>query len=413
MLARETMDRELGDLLTEHRLLVDNYAGALLLFDTELRYLIVGGTNLEVVGWTRQALEGRTIWDAFPSATATALEPMYRAVLGGESLAFDMAFEARTYEVEIVPVRQRHSDVVVAGLSSTRDVTIERQVAAALDEAQECFRTAFDHAPIGMAIVELDGRYRSVNPALCGITGHSEIELCRQPFEPDGQDAAVNSSQLQDLRDGQGGSSEVERQYPHARGHLIWIRVSVSLVRNGDGTARYFIAQVQDISEHKRQEAALRRQAERDGLTGLWNRHRLEQELAISRELAEHHGSISSVILLDLDDLKAINDTFGHQAGDDALRRVGETISAGIRGTDVACRYGGDEFAVILPHTDSNLARQLAERLIADIARQRIVSGDHVVAISVSAGVADTTTGPDAVPAADEALYQAKRRRRS
>ncbi|MCU1359745.1 MAG: domain S-box, partial [Ilumatobacteraceae bacterium] len=173
---------ELWDGSISGRLAVDNHAGAIMLFDVDLRYQLVGGTNLDVVGWSREQVEDRTIWEAFPAATATALEPAYRSALAGHAVSFDMPFEERTYHVDIVPVRRGGSDEIIAGLSSTRDVTIEREIARALDEAQETFRMAFADAPIGMVIVELDGRFRSVNRSLCDITGYTEVELCVRNF---------------------------------------------------------------------------------------------------------------------------------------------------------------------------------------------------------------------------------------
>ncbi len=385
------------------RLVVDNYAGALMLFDTDLRYRLVGGARLEAIGWTREQLEGRTIWEAFPAATAAQLEPSYRAALRGDQASFDMPFEDRTYHVEVVPVRRGDDDVVVAGLSSTCDVTIERVISRALDEAQETFRMAFANAPIGMVIVELDGRYRSVNRALCDISGYSEADMCTRSFTElvVGDDIRVTTEQMGTLSSHDARANDVEVQLRHADGHLVWVVLSATLVRDRSGAPSFFIGQVQDITARKQQEVVLRQQAERDGLTGLWNRHRFDAELARSRSLVDRGGEPVSVILLDLDGLKVINDTHGHQCGDDALRRVGAVIGAGIRDSDVACRYGGDEFALILPNTSDDVAAVLTDRLLADIGRQRLVVGEQLVSLSASAGVAAITRGADPIAMAD------------
>ncbi|MET0579315.1 MAG: diguanylate cyclase [Ilumatobacteraceae bacterium] len=395
------------------RVVADSFVGALMLFDTDLRYRFAGGTNLGATGWTRDQLEGHTIWEAFPAGTANVLEPVYRSALTGEAASFDINYDGRTYCTDVVPVRDGGGSAIVGGMVTTRDVTIEREISRALDEAQETFRMAFANAPIGMVIVELDGRYRSVNRALCDISGYSEAEMRARGFAEliEGDDVRVSGEQLAVLHDGR--SSDVEVQLRHARGHLVWVVMSASLVTDSTGAPLFFIGQVQDITERKRQEHVLRHQAERDSLTGLWNRHRFEQELSRSRALADRGGETGAVLLLDLDGLKVINDTYGHRCGDDALRRVGEVIAAGVRDSDVACRYGGDEFAVILPNTRGDVAVRLSERLLADIARQRLVVGECVVAISASAGIAEITRGVDPVAEADTALYDVKRARRT
>ncbi|MDP9404704.1 MAG: GGDEF domain-containing protein [Actinomycetota bacterium] len=158
--------------------------------------------------------------------------------------------------------------------------------------------------------------------------------------------------------------------------------------------------------------AALRAEVERladtDGLTGLANRRVFQ--LALSRELAlaQRRGEPCTLVLLDVDHFKAVNDTYGHQAGDDVLRRVGLALAQAARGTDVPARYGGEEFAVILPACSPVRARAVAERL-----RVAVVAGAGDVPVTLSAGVAtyphDAGDEVSLVAAADRALYRAKR----
>jgi diguanylate cyclase (GGDEF)-like protein len=160
--------------------------------------------------------------------------------------------------------------------------------------------------------------------------------------------------------------------------------------------------------------AALERDALTDALTGLFNRRCLESVL--TREVARRrrHGATSSVALLDLDGFKAANDRFGHGVGDAVLRALGELICRHLRAEDIPCRYGGDEFGVVLPDTDQSHARIVAQRIRAD-ARTHFAehaAGGRKVAVTVSVGVA--TFGPTCgtlhalLKAADGALYEAK-----
>jgi diguanylate cyclase (GGDEF)-like protein len=153
-------------------------------------------------------------------------------------------------------------------------------------------------------------------------------------------------------------------------------------------------------------------QATLDSLTGLANRRTLDEELALEWRRAHRVGDSLAFVLLDLDDFKAVNDSHGHQAGDAVLRAVGETLGAGVRQVDLAGRYGGEEFALILPETDLRGALRLAERLRVKLESTSVelASGEtlHATA-SFGVGVNDELASPEElVGAADEALYAAK-----
>lgn len=155
-------------------------------------------------------------------------------------------------------------------------------------------------------------------------------------------------------------------------------------------------------------QAEVERLADTDGLTGLANRRVFQ--LALSRELAlaQRRGKPCTLVLLDVDHFKAVNDTHGHQAGDEVLRRVGLAMAEAARGTDVAARYGGEEFAVILPECSPAEAAAVAERF-----RAAVATNAGPIPVTVSAGVAtyprDAGDGTSLIAAADHALYRAKR----
>lgn len=155
----------------------------------------------------------------------------------------------------------------------------------------------------------------------------------------------------------------------------------------------------------------LAKKAQIDGLTGLWNRTYFDQRLAAEMSVAERSGRPFSCVMADVDHFKAINDRFGHPCGDAVLRTVGHVIVDACRVEDVACRYGGEEFALILPATAVDGAQRLAERLRALIAEIAIPHGQEIVQVTCSFGLASTceTAGPELVRRADEALYRAKR----
>jgi diguanylate cyclase (GGDEF)-like protein len=154
-------------------------------------------------------------------------------------------------------------------------------------------------------------------------------------------------------------------------------------------------------------------QASTDSLTGLANRRTLDEELVLEWRRADRVGDSLAFILLDLDDFKQVNDTHGHQAGDAVLRTVGQVLLEGIRQVDLAGRYGGEEFALILPETDLGGALKLAERLRVSLETTpvELVEG-KTLHITASFGVAlkdELPSADELVAVADEALYAAKR----
>jgi diguanylate cyclase (GGDEF)-like protein len=154
-------------------------------------------------------------------------------------------------------------------------------------------------------------------------------------------------------------------------------------------------------------------QASTDSLTGLANRRTLDEELVLEWRRADRVGDSLAFILLDLDDFKQVNDTHGHQAGDAVLRTVGQVLLEGIRQVDLAGRYGGEEFALILPETDLPGALKLAERLRVSLETTPVhLAEGKTLQATASFGVAlkdELPSADELVTVADEALYAAKR----
>jgi diguanylate cyclase (GGDEF)-like protein/PAS domain S-box-containing protein len=276
--------------------------------------------------------------------------------------------------------------------------------------SDDIFEAVFADAPIGIALLGLDGRFQRVNRALCGITGYDEQELTALTFQdithPDDLDMDLNEATR--LLNGEITSYQMDKRYFAKDGHLIWVHLSGSIVRDADRQPLIFIAHIEDISVRKRDEELLRRQATRDSLTGVFNRSRFEEELARYQTLARRHGyeEEAAVLMIDLDGLKQVNDEDGHLAGDDYLKSVAETISRRLRLSDVFARIGGDEFAALLPHTSAAQAQKLA-RTLAD----QVATNSHG---SVCIGIGMLTRGQpdDALQRADQAMYHAKRQGR-
>jgi diguanylate cyclase (GGDEF)-like protein len=154
-----------------------------------------------------------------------------------------------------------------------------------------------------------------------------------------------------------------------------------------------------------------------DGLTNLYNRRYLEQRLSKELSYARRFRRPLTVLMTDVDFFKKLNDSYGHQAGDSALKVVSETLIAGLRDYDVVARYGGEEFAIVLLATPKTRGVTTAERLRAAVEAASIVFRGQQIAVTISLGVAsfpeDADSADDLIDAADKALYEAKRRGRN
>jgi len=162
----------------------------------------------------------------------------------------------------------------------------------------------------------------------------------------------------------------------------------------------------------------LRNLSIRDPLTGLFNRRYMEEVLEQELLKAIRYGRSLGVIMLDIDHFKRFNDTYGHEAGDLVLRELSVFLQNHIRLTDIPCRFGGEEFTLILPEADLALTQQRAEQVRQGVAAIRVkVQGQTLASITISEGVAvypeNGPTAQDVLRAADEALYTAKQKGRN
>ncbi|MBN1566398.1 MAG: EAL domain-containing protein [Acidobacteria bacterium] len=274
------------------------------------------------------------------------------------------------------------------------------------------FESAFSNAPIGMALIDMDGRWLEVNNALCRIIGHAEGELktkaLRFFMHPD--DIDLDVPLLRQLLDGEISSYQVEKRCLHAWGQFVWMMITVSLVRDEEGRALYLIMQFQDISERKELAGRLEYLADHDFLTGLYNRRHFEQELAHEVDRAARYGSPGAVLMIDVDNFKTINDTFGHMAGDDLLKGIAGLLKHRMRHTDILARVGGDEFAVLLPQTNAIQATTAADDFVKALDKQAAMLANESIRISASVGVAsfDGISAAEVLARADVAMYGAK-----
>ena len=321
------------------------------------RWLQVNPAVCRLLGYSADELAGMTFADVtHPDDLETSLDRRRSQLMGGsDAVQIEKRYVRRDGEtvwVSLSSTLVRDADGRPAySVTIIEDISDRIRAREAAREAEERFRHAFDDAPIGMALVGPDGRFLRVNRKLAQITGYEETDLLERTFQeithPEDVDADVE--QMEQVLRGETTAYSMEKRYLRGDGSIVWVKLSVSLIRSPDGAPLHFVSQVEDVSERRRQEAELERMANFDALTGLGNRRKLLADL--ERLLQEPSAEPFGLAIFDLNGFKAYNDLFGHPAGDTMLSRLAQALTASLGEDGVGYRVGGDEFCVVA-HAD-------------------------------------------------------------
>lgn len=443
------------------------------LLETKQKYqAFIEGTNVGTWEWNVQTGEtrfnerwaqiiGYRLEELEPTTIETWLTLAHPGDLDKSNKALQACFsgEAEFYNVEC---RMRHKDghwvwVLDRGKIFSRsddglplmmygthlDISEQKNREEQLRKSEQAFSNNFHYAGIGMAIVATNGLWLQVNRELCQILGYSENELLNLTF----QDITVEDDLEKDLSlfeqviSGQRDSYQIEKRYYHKDGHIVYALLSVAVVRKEDGSVDNFISQILDISDLRLAQdqitdlldkaekqnqllrdtqvkleaanASLLEQSVTDPLTSLGNRRVLNT--ALERELHRtrrgEDGKLS-VIILDVDFFKSYNDNFGHPEGDRALKMLADILKNECRVYDVVTRFGGEEFAILLPDTDRPTALEVAERLRTAAEQADWPNQDLTISLGICSWMKGMQ-GDELIRFADKALYEAKNQGRN
>lgn len=314
-----------------------------------------------------------------------------------------------TQRVLRVSGRPFHDEEVGAGSVVTMQDVTERRA------AEVRFQLAFEHAPIGMGLLDAHGRWLRVNPALTRLTGRTEQDLLALNLPALlHEEEELQAGRLASFLSGRTAEYRDEMRLRHRTGEVVWVTLSAARIDGTDAPGAYAIVQLEDVSERREAEAVLAARALHDPLTGMGNRVLLMERL---RQALEDSDRRVAVLFIDLDCFKTINDTHGHEVGDRVLVEIAQRIQSNLRSGDTAARLGGDEFIVLCTDVRSSAdVCELVDRLQGRI-REPIGANGQYVSVSASVGVVvpeDRATSADGLlRQADLAMYRAKQLGRS
>ncbi|QFR34399.1 diguanylate cyclase domain-containing protein [Ancylobacter sp. TS-1] len=286
-------------------------------------------------------------------------------------------------------------------------------------EREALYRLLAENSTDTIVRGNLDGERLYISPSVRTLLGYEPSELIgRRAIEivhPD--DIEEFRRSMEDLRAGRVDLLVSEQRQRRRDGSWVWLEALIKLTRDAQGRPDGYVASVRDISRRKAAEQRLSHIASHDLLTGLPNRSVMQARLAQELSRARRLGGNFALMVLDLDGFKQVNDTYGHEAGDAALRCAAERFRRTLRAEDLAARVGGDEFVVVQGSGGSTEgAALLADRLIRSMA-EPIAIGERRIVVGLSVGVVlAPVEGLDAdalLRAADQALYRAKQEGRN
>lgn len=299
-----------------------------------------------------------------------------------------------------------------AYMAVVEDVTVLVEQERIIFEDRQRFHAIFSYIrDYAIFVIGLDGQLREWNESLERIGGWKAHDVAGQHlslFSETADAGQVDQLLAEALRT---GSAETEGWLQRRDRSQIWANSVITALPSADGAISGYVVIARDMSERKRLEDELRQLATTDPLTGAYNRRWGQDQIARALAKRARDGAPFTLLMLDLDHFKSINDRLGHEMGDTALRAFVTACAGALRVTDALVRWGGEEFLALLPGTPGDRAASIAERIRAAVAAIEIEvpeGGSFGFTVSIGLAEADVDTLDNLVRRADEALYEAK-----
>jgi diguanylate cyclase (GGDEF)-like protein/PAS domain S-box-containing protein len=423
---RRKAEAELKQSVERHRAIFDSLPMPMYVVDPDtLGFLDVNNAAIKQYGYTRGEFLKLNLVDIRPAEYAAPVRKSFKKHFGRESAYVGvwthMRKDGSLLSVEITCTTITSPDGRQTLLGMAKDITDRLTAQRALEESEHRLSSLFDHATEGIYQILTTGRFLKVNPALARMFGYaSPAELMDDAC--DGSESLYmqpgRRDELTKLMLAEGQIEDLISEGRRRDGSPIWISENARCVRGTDGEVLYFEGFVENVTDRIAADAARERMLEEalasadcDPLTGLLNHRAFHRRLEDEVERTQRMGGSLAVIVIDLDNFKFFNDAYGHEAGDTVLRTVASNLRASCRSYDILGRFGGDEFAVVMPDASPAAAANLESRLRALMQESGYQPADYdaKIPLGVSIGYA---LFPDEVPTRSEIINLADQRLR-
>ena len=281
-----------------------------------------------------------------------------------------------------------------------------------LGEREEHYRSVLEHMDEGLVVIDVDNRIINVNPAFSAITGFTQEDVVKRPVFLLSRGRTLDRAMSELSEPSSTGHWEGDFEGVRAGGSSYTGHAVISTLHNASGNLRHRVALITDVTERRRRDDDIWRQANFDRLTGLPNRALLADRLDGMLRHARRHQTSVAVLFIDLDRFKPVNDGFGHDVGDLLLRQVARRLLGVFRDEDTVARIGGDEFIAVMQGEDVDAGSERAAAQVVEALMQPFVVEDRCLQVGCSVGIARFPADGDSVEAlvnaADRAMYRAK-----
>ncbi len=411
--------------------LVNSLRDGLIVLDEKNRIIDINYIVAEMLKMSQRDLLGKNLADVLPPVRVH-LEESLREEIQIE-LLIDLG-EKKYFDVLISPLA-KYPDEVLGRLIIFRDITVLKDGELHLLQLTQ----AVEQSPETVMITDPDGMIVYVNPQFTALTGYSYDEAIGENasiIQSERTADSVYREMWQTITSGEIWRGEFLNRKKN--GEFYWEWSVIAPLRDTDGKIINFVAVKQNITERKefeenlqlanrqlekqldeikKLEISLREQATRDALTQLYNRRFLVDVLDREFSFAKRRSKSLSIIILDVDYFKTINDSYGHRAGDECLVKLAQWLKEFFREADIVCRFGGEEFLVLLPDSEPGSAAHRAEAFRELVADRNVFFEGKKIDLPISVGVASYPahgdTSEEIIQKADQALYNAKRKGRN
>jgi diguanylate cyclase (GGDEF)-like protein/PAS domain S-box-containing protein len=404
----------LSGALQDFRSMVRQAPISIAMFDRDMRYIATSESWIREFDRGQGKLEGRSHYDVHPDRPEAWIA-VHRRGLAGELINKDEDLWVQADGTKIwlrwAVSPWRNEEGAIGGIiMMSKDITRRRQAEERLRFADAVYRSTQE----GIVVTDLDGVIVAANPALSEITEYSESELVGHSvriLQSGRHDRDFYQNMWKSIQTTGRWQGEVWDRRKGGEVFQQWL--SIRTLEDEAGKPTNYVGMFTDISRMRHATSHLEHLAHYDALTGLPNLSLSDARLTHTIETARRSGTLCALILVDLDGFKEVNDTMGHQAGDQLLQLVGKRMGERLRETDTLARWGGDEFALTLADlSEPSDAARIAEAIVEQLAAPFQLTNGNEIRIGGSAGIslfpADGSDVEALVMSADAALYSAK-----